>query len=257
MDLVLDQEVSRFLVYLLIDPRNGEIRYIGKSTRGLYRPLSHSRRGQLSRDKSHRGNWIRQLKAAGLEPKIFFFEYETEEVLSSVERNLIAAARADGYKLTNKTDGGDGVAGHVHTDEERRKISQKLKGKPKTEEHRLRLRRPRTEEQKTRISEALRNLPVETRARITNGQLRAIEKISEVQKRRRQRETKDRLRRRASDRPILTQNMLTWMEAADYLGIGYSSLRRLIEQGLLVQDWTGRRHRPWSKHVLDRFLDEL
>ena len=32
---------SKFLIYGLVDPRDGQLRYVGKSTSGLRRPRSH------------------------------------------------------------------------------------------------------------------------------------------------------------------------------------------------------------------------
>jgi len=49
-------------IYGLIDPRTREVRYIGKSARGMQRPLEHSKPCYLRRDRTHKANWIRELQ---------------------------------------------------------------------------------------------------------------------------------------------------------------------------------------------------
>lgn len=53
----------------------------------------------------------------------------------AVERQLISIFRKVGFRLCNFTDGGEGVSGHVHSSDIRRKISERTKGRVKTPEH--------------------------------------------------------------------------------------------------------------------------
>lgn len=92
----------------------------------------------------HKANWLRQLLAVGLRPEVEVLEtHETAEALVEAEKHFIAYFRSIGCRLTNQTDGGDGIAGCVRSDEFRRKLSRYHRGRPKTEEHRLHLSRSR------------------------------------------------------------------------------------------------------------------
>ena len=55
----------RFLVYALIDPRTGAVRYIGKSSTGMRRPRQHINKCYLAGD-DYKARWIRQLLSLGL-----------------------------------------------------------------------------------------------------------------------------------------------------------------------------------------------
>lgn len=103
---------SKFLIYGLVDPRTQELRYVGKSTKGLLRPRQHMTPAFLRRDTGHKGNWIRQLQAEGLKPEIEVLEtHESAEALPDAEQHFIAYFRSLGCRLTNHTDGGEGCVG--------------------------------------------------------------------------------------------------------------------------------------------------
>lgn len=70
----------------------------------------------------------------------------TKEEADCVERYLIAYYKGIGASY-NTTDGGEGALGIKYTDELRKQVSERFKGKPFTEEH------------KRRISEALKGRP--------------------------------------------------------------------------------------------------
>ncbi len=143
------------IVYALVDPFSKAWRYIGKSVNGLKRPLSHSRPSTLAREHTHKANWIRSCLSRGSAPEILILEQvDDTDRLAEVEKEWIAQARACGVALTNATDGGDGNIGWVPSPETRLKISRALtgrpngfgermgqlhRGKPKSEERRLRM----------------------------------------------------------------------------------------------------------------------
>ena len=52
--------LSRFIIYALTDPRTGEIRYVGKSTRGLKRTPEQCEKIAASKEA-----WWAARKAAG------------------------------------------------------------------------------------------------------------------------------------------------------------------------------------------------
>ena len=119
----LAASTPRFIIYALIDPRTGAVRYVGKSSSGLERPRDHARcaRGDTS---THCARWIRQLQAFGLTYEIVVLEVASAAApLGDRERWWIAFARAWGCSLTNLTDGGDGSPGYAHTAETKALLS--------------------------------------------------------------------------------------------------------------------------------------
>jgi hypothetical protein len=129
--------VSNYLIYGLVDPRNGHLRYIGKSSSGLKRPRYHSWPSCLKRETSYKTNWIKGLVAAGLNYQVVVIqELDGPEGLGEVETGWIRYFRETGHPLTNLTDGGEG--GYLSEDT-RRKISAKSRGRkmpPRSEEYR-------------------------------------------------------------------------------------------------------------------------
>lgn len=146
-------------VYVLKDPRDGAIRYVGKTVQPLKVRLgAHIRRS--SEKKTHRDCWIAGLLAAGYLPTIKAVECVPAAAdWQARERHWIAELRRQGAALTNITPGGDGIdaeaAAAGWTDQRRRKQSERTaamnrarKGAPWTEER----RRLQSEAQKRRWS---------------------------------------------------------------------------------------------------------
>ena len=129
------------LIYALIDPRSGEIRYIGKTVRTAHRRLRrHLARCYLDEGDTHKNRWLRQLLALGIEPRIEILERcSTEDELTVAECRHIAEHRALGCRLTNSTDGGEGMTGWKHTAESIAKLRHALTGKPKSAAHRAKI----------------------------------------------------------------------------------------------------------------------
>lgn len=90
-------------IYGLIDPRTGELRYIGKANDARKRFASHLR------DSIRRNTpvyaWFGKLAELGLQPDMVVLS-ECEN-WQGEERRLIASARMRGYHLLNVADGGD------------------------------------------------------------------------------------------------------------------------------------------------------
>lgn len=100
----------RFIIYGLFDPREpSHIRYIGRSSSGRKRPISHGSAAHLAADSTYKGNWIRALLREGI-----MYDFKVLEVVSGLERLNEAEQRwitdgfARGWSLTNLTTGGDG-----------------------------------------------------------------------------------------------------------------------------------------------------
>lgn len=96
-------------IYLLRDPRDGEVRYIGRTLDPRARLVAHissARNGC----RYHSARWIAQLLRGGFEPSMeLLLELPEDESWQEHERRLIAEYRARGARLTNITEGGDGV----------------------------------------------------------------------------------------------------------------------------------------------------
>jgi hypothetical protein len=122
------------IVYGLIDPRNGELRYVGKTTQTATRRLGqHICRA--SRDRSHRATWVRSLTRAGVRPEMVALEeHATELALDEAEVWWIAYLRSIGCDLTNGTDGGERSCSAVPA--VRRKIARARIGQDMSARHR-------------------------------------------------------------------------------------------------------------------------
>lgn len=180
---------SRFLIYGLIDPRDGQLRYVGKSCSGMKRPRAHMGGAVMAREAgTHVGHWIRRLRAENLEPGIEVLEeHEAAQTLLEAERHFIAYFRFVGCRLTNLTDGGEGPLGRVATsqhrkkvaeansrriwtDESRRKASESKLGRTHSQETRSRMSAsrkglPKSEEHRQKIAAALRGIPLSPQRR--------------------------------------------------------------------------------------------
>lgn len=135
-----------FLVYGLSDPRDGQLRYVGKTIRGLSRRLRTHLYPRFLREKSHKNHWLRALVALGLKPEIEVLEEcGSWETMNEAERFHIAYWRYIGAALTNSTAGGEeGFGrGRTHTKDARRKIGEGNRGKKRGADHGVRTSRAR------------------------------------------------------------------------------------------------------------------
>lgn len=110
-------------IYTLTDPRDGAVRYVGKTCQSLARRL----RGHLAAAKSrrtHRDCWIFGLVAEGLLPQIRAVEQNVED-WASRERHWIRTFREFGADLTNLAEGGQGPSG-VTPSAHNREVSARL-----------------------------------------------------------------------------------------------------------------------------------
>lgn len=110
------------ILYALIDPRTGDVRYVGASTRGMARPKEHGT-AYGRRGRTHRHAWLKQLWLKGLVPSILVLGgYADPTAMYAAEVRTIAEFRAAGFDLVNMTDGGEGTKGRRLTPEHRRKL---------------------------------------------------------------------------------------------------------------------------------------
>lgn len=124
------------IIYGLYDPRDGRLRYVGKTRRGIKRAWEpHS---------AHCDSWLKGLQAEGLERVVMILERlsddSTELELNEAERRVIAEAREMGADLTNLTEGGDGLPeGYRFSAETRKRMSESRKGIKFSSEHRSKI----------------------------------------------------------------------------------------------------------------------
>jgi hypothetical protein len=106
-------------IYALRDPRKpDEIRYVGKAKD----PIDRFRRHVKHNDKErYKCRWIKTLLDVGVMPELVILQIVEEGEWVVAEQQWIAHYRNLGMKLTNLTEGGDGIP---FTPEIRKKISQ-------------------------------------------------------------------------------------------------------------------------------------
>lgn len=111
-------------IYALVDPRNNEVRYVGKAKNPKLRYASH----KCVTGNSYRANWIRSMQQCGHNPEMVILE----EAVDWVESELfwIDYLRSLGARLTNLSKGGEsGPVGWSPTVEQRKKMSVKSKAR--------------------------------------------------------------------------------------------------------------------------------
>lgn len=165
-------------IYILVDPRDQAIRYVGKTVDLKAR---YSRHVTCSED-DYKGRWIKLLLGLGLKPTLQVVD-EVVEGWEARERWWIEHLRREGYRLTNTCDGGEGVLGRVVSKATRKKLRESNRGqvpcevlrkhiaeynrsdlsKPYQREHGRTLvlyrkgkYKPHTDDQKRKVSETLR-----------------------------------------------------------------------------------------------------
>ena len=130
-------------IYILRDPRNDEVRYVGLTTRPLTSRLSEHLYVARNRVRhTHCTCWILNLLEQGLKPVIEEVDTATVDELNGLEVYYIQKFKNDGAKLTNHTNGGK--ANFEVSPEARRKLSEAHKGKVLTDEHKENIARSQT-----------------------------------------------------------------------------------------------------------------
>lgn len=107
-------------IYALNDPTRphlGKTRYIGKAVDPYARYEYHVTKGL--KEKNYKCNWIKSLLAVGQNPVLEILDEVPETEWQFWEKEWIRLYRALGFRLTNATEGGDGV---VPTEELREKL---------------------------------------------------------------------------------------------------------------------------------------
>jgi hypothetical protein len=152
-------------IYALVDPRTEEVRYVGKTYKGIEnrknQHVTHARYGYVG----HKYAWIRILIDLGLEPLVIALEENVSiEDTKDREQHWVSYARKNGWPLTNMTSGGEG-APKISSDTAKN-ISNALKGRSFSDSHKAALKEarakypPMSQETKDKISAANRGKPM-------------------------------------------------------------------------------------------------
>lgn len=117
----------RAFIYALTDPRDGQIRYVGKTFN-----LESRFRGHLKEKiGSKKNNWIHGLRSAGLKPSVEVLETidcKDDSDWADSERFWISTLSFYGFRLLNLTSGGD--SGFSMSSETRTKLSKIASNRP-------------------------------------------------------------------------------------------------------------------------------
>lgn len=117
---------EKTFIYILIDPRTNEVRYVGKSNNPKKRLFAyHIPQSKLKR--THKECWIYSLINKNLSPILKIIEETDLNNWCDREKYYIKHYLESGCNLVNATDGGDS---YNFTDETRQKLSQVLKNHP-------------------------------------------------------------------------------------------------------------------------------
>ena len=123
---------KRKIIYGLIDPRDSQLKYIGKSVSGINRPRQHTKPSNLNRD-TPKINWIKELLSLNIKPEIIIIEECcSNEELNEYEDFWIEYFKYIGADLTNSCWGGKGTPGYKHKKETLIILSEKAKQRDKT-----------------------------------------------------------------------------------------------------------------------------
>jgi hypothetical protein len=162
-------------IYALADPLElGHVRYVGMAMKAR-RPYEHAKEARRSTKHSHLFHWIRLLQSEGREPAVLTFESLAEDssrrFVGLVERMYIDSLRRIGHRLTNVAEGGFGGDCGPVSQETREKIRQTHLGRKHSAEHRARVgfasaSRVRTPEWRAKLSAALKGKPLSEERRL-------------------------------------------------------------------------------------------
>lgn len=133
------------IIYLLKDPVTNEIRYVGKSSKGLTRPKKHLLPCYYNNKRMFHFpiyRWIRKLVKKGHLPIIEIFQTFSDSYhLNQAEIYWISYFKSAGSPLLNSTAGGDGVVGNKWTEEQKKRLSEQRKNKIFSDEHKHNLKK--------------------------------------------------------------------------------------------------------------------
>lgn len=150
--------MKEVIIYGLIDPRNNQIRYVGKTIQSL-RVRLRNHITDKPKNNTYKYNWIQSLLKDGLEPNIFEIERCRQDTWVEREKHWISKIE----NLTNLTTGGEGC--DFFEKEILEKIGKKVKLAWENEEYRENISKQRKKywsnpENRKSHSDKLKNRPI-------------------------------------------------------------------------------------------------
>lgn len=122
------QSIKKVIVYGLASSLDGQIRYVGQTTKAIGERLKeHLTWTRRDRDRSRRTAWIKSVMNAGHELLISPLQEDAE--LHIAEMKWIKHFSDAGHDLVNGSVGGDGGIGVPKSEEHKEKISAALKNR--------------------------------------------------------------------------------------------------------------------------------
>lgn len=115
------------LIYALVDPNTRECKYVGKTKNKQARMKCHINDALAMKSSLKRNRWILSLLDSGRSPEMVELESVGDDDWIEAEQFWIQNMRYLGAALLNMTDGGDGIHGHAHSEETKRKMSESAK----------------------------------------------------------------------------------------------------------------------------------
>lgn len=106
-----------WFIYILVDPSSQEVRYVGVTTDPETRYVLHL----TQKTRTHKFYWIQSVLRTGNKPLLFVIE-RVENDWQEAERRWIAHYRSIGCRLTNLTNGGDGIPGYRFSEESKARM---------------------------------------------------------------------------------------------------------------------------------------
>lgn len=137
-------------IYALIDPRDGRVRYVGKTVKTAQERLKDHLWSRKQCAKRPLYRWLNDLLASSLSPQIVvleevsFSDLERREQLATIdatETRWITHFREAAAPLLNLTTGGNGCHGRKMSDSHKAALSAKLTGRKSTPEQKENSRR--------------------------------------------------------------------------------------------------------------------
>jgi len=119
--------MRKIYIYTIKDPRDYQIKYIGK-TIDINRRFKEHLQDSYLKANTYKNNWIKKLLSENLQPIFEVVEECCEDIWEERERFWISYYKEIGFNLTNMCDGGEGGHGAVRTEKFKLNLKKKRVG---------------------------------------------------------------------------------------------------------------------------------